>query len=123
MSVESKPEVPDQETSLFLRNPFKEFTQRKFQELLQHANMERLIKMREQALEARHQTQVDYMNKMLETKRFSPNTFNTKKIELEKWVSKEKKQIQKSKKDIEKGWVRFNEALKKVFISLFLKEC
>lgn len=79
--------------------------------------------MREQALEARHQTQVDYMNKMLETKRFSPNTFNTKKIELEKWVSKEKKQIQKSKKDIEKGWVRFNEALKKVFISLFLKEC
>lgn len=107
-------ERTDQESSIFLRDPFKEFTQKKFRELLNHENMEKLIKMREQALNVRHKTQIDYMTKMLETKRFSPKTFNAKKFELEKWVTKEREQIQKSKKEIEKGWSSFAEAIKKV---------
>lgn len=121
-SEETEQEFLEQDASgLFSRNPFKEFTKKKYKELLQRDNMEKLIKMREQALDVRHQTQVEYMNKMLETKRFSPNTFNSKKIELEKWVTKEREQIRKSKKEIEKGWMSFFDAIKKVPLNEFLR--
>ena len=114
-SEEIEYEFPEQESlGLFSREPFKEFTQKKFRELLKHENMEKLIKMREQALDVRHQTQVEYMNKMLESKKFSPRTFNNKKFELEKWVTKEREQIRKSKREIEKGWSSFADAIKKV---------
>jgi len=61
--------------SIFERDPFKEFTQKKMKELMHHENMKKIIKMREQALDARHKTHVDYMKKMLDQKRFSPRTF------------------------------------------------
>ena len=82
--------------------------------------MDKLIQMREQALTVRHKTQVEYMNRMLETQRFSPRTFNHKKIELEKWVSREREQIRKSKKEIERGWSSFADAIKRVFIVLII---
>lgn len=102
--------------SIFERDPFKEFTRKKFQELAHHENMRKLIDMREQALDARHKTQMEHMKKMLDNKRFSPRTFQHKKIELEKWVTKEREQIQKSKRDIERGWMSTAEAIKRVFL-------
>jgi len=90
---------------LFERDPFKEFTRRKFKELMQHENMRNLILMREQALEIRHKTHLEHMKKMLENRRFSPRTFQNKQIELEKWITKERENIQRTKKDIEKGWL------------------
>ena len=105
--------------SIFEREPFKEFTHKKFKELLQHDNMQNLIKMREDALDARHQTQAESLEKMLENKRFSPKTFHHKKVELEKWVTKEKEHIKKSKKEIERGWLQTADAIKRVcFIRL-----
>lgn len=113
---EVEPELNEQQQppSLFTRNPFKEFTQKKFQELLQQENMEKLIEMREQALNARHQTQADYMNEMLKTKVLSPKTFGRKKIELEKWVTKEREQIRRSKEEIKKVWSSFYSTINKV---------
>lgn len=34
----------------------------------------------------------------------SPKTYYNKKIEIEKWVENEKKELLKTKKEIEKGW-------------------
>lgn len=70
--------------------------------------------MREQALNARHQTQADYMNEMLKTKVLSPKTFGRKKIELEKWVTKEREQIRRSKEEIKKVWSSFYSTINKV---------
>lgn len=107
-------------TSIFERDPFKEFTRRKFKELLQQENMKNLIKMREQALEIRHKTHLDHMTKMLETRRVSPRTFQNKKIELEKWINKEREIIQKTKRDIEKGWLSTADSIQRVNILLII---
>lgn len=106
-------------SSIFEKDPFQEFTQKKFKELLQHENMNKLIQMREKALEARHQTQVENLQQMLDNKRYSPRTFQHKKIELEKWITKEKETLQKSKKDIERGWQMALDAMKRVKINFF----
>ena len=100
--------------SIFERDPFKEFTHKKFKELMSHESMKEVIEMREQALEMRHKTQMDSMKKMLETRKFSPRTFQKKSQDLEKWVSKERENIQRSKKDIEKGWNSTAESIKRV---------
>ncbi len=34
----------------------------------------------------------------------SPKSYKNKKIEIEKWVENEKKELLKTKKEIEKGW-------------------
>lgn len=110
----TSPEFNEQNLSIFEGDPFKEFTQKKFKELLKKDNMRKMISMREKALEVRHTAQVEYMNKMFENKRFSPRTFQNKKLELEKWVVKEREQIKKSVREIEKGWMSFAEAMKRV---------
>ena len=100
--------------SIFERDPFKEFTNKKFKEFMQQENMRKIIDMREQALEMRHKTQMDSMKKMLETRKFSPKTFDNKKIELEKWINKERENIRRSKKDIERGWTSTADSIKRV---------
>ena len=108
------PDNIDGVVSIFERDPFKEFTHKKFKELMHQDNMHKIIQMREQALEIRHQTQMENMKKMLENRRFSPRTFQTKQLELEKWVTKEREILQKSKKDIEKGWYSTADSIKRV---------
>lgn len=100
--------------SIFERDPFKEFTRRKFKELMEQENMKNLIKMREQALEIRHKTQLDEMKKALENRRVSPRTFQHKQIELEKWITREREIIQKTKKDIERGWLSTADSIQRV---------
>ena len=110
----NKEEEDDMAVSIFERDPFKDFTHKKFKEILQQKNMENLIKMREDALEARHKTQAESLQIMLDNQRFSPKTFHNKKVELEKWITKEKQQIKKSKKEIERGWLQTADAIKRV---------
>lgn len=100
--------------SIFEKDPFKEFTQKKFKEFMHQENLNKIIQMREEALEIRHKAQIESMNKMLETRRVSPRTFQNKKIELEKWVTKEREHIQKSKKEIQKGWSSTADSIKRV---------
>jgi len=82
--------------------------------------MRNLILMREQALEIRHKTHLDHMKKMLENRRFSPRTFQNKQIELEKWITKERENIQRTKKDIEKGWLSTADSIQRVIFSIFI---
>jgi len=107
--------------NLFGRDPFQEFANKRFKELMSQDSMQQLIQMREQALEVRHKAHIETINKMFENRKFSPRTFQNKKIELEKWVNKERDNIQKSRKDIEKGWTSTQDSIKKVLI-LIVKE-
>jgi galactose-1-phosphate uridylyltransferase len=101
-------------SSIFDQRPFQEFTSKKFRELLNKENMDNLIKMREQILEIRLKTEMDLMNKMLENKRVSPRTFKTKSLEFEKWVSKEKEDLKKTKREIERGWLKTADTIQRV---------
>lgn len=110
-------------SGLFDRDPFKEFAQKKFKEMLKQENVTQLISLREKVLDNRHKTQVDTLKKMLETNRVSPRTFHAKTLELEKWVTRERDQINKSKLVIEKGLTVFQETVKRVDISLLCSCC
>ena len=103
-------------SNIFGADPFKEFTEKKFKELLKPENMRELIRMREQALDHRAKTESENLKRDFENKRFSPRTFQNKKIELEKWVSKEREKIRRSQKDIERGWMLAADAIKRVII-------
>ncbi len=100
--------------SIFESDPFKEFTQKKYKDFLDQDSMHKIIQLREQSLEVRHKTQMESINKMFNNKKYSPRTFQNKKIELEKWVKKERENILNSKKDIEKGWFQTQEFIKRV---------
>lgn len=45
------------------------------------------------------------MKKMYDKSRISPKSYQSKRIELDKWVSKEKENISKTRKEIEKSWM------------------
>lgn len=50
---------------------------------------------------------------MLDKQKISPKTFELKKYELEKWVTREKKYIQKAKNELEKTWMRTLDTVKR----------
>eukprot|EP01017_Pseudomicrothorax_dubius_P023428 TRINITY_DN25033_c0_g1_i1.p1 TRINITY_DN25033_c0_g1~~TRINITY_DN25033_c0_g1_i1.p1 ORF type:complete len:373 (+),score=83.94 TRINITY_DN25033_c0_g1_i1:133-1251(+) len=100
-------------SSIFENEPFKEFTTRKVREMASKDNLHSLLKMREKALEIRHQTQVEYMKQMLENKRVSPRTFQIRQHELEKWVTKEREDIRNTRREYEKSLFRFADAVKR----------
>ena len=66
--------------------------------------METLIILRENALQKRHQTELEIIDHMYNSNRVSPKTYQSKKIEIERWVENEKKELLKTKSEIEKGW-------------------
>eukprot|EP01022_Parablepharisma_sp_SALTPOND_P008255 TRINITY_DN135481_c1_g1_i1.p1 TRINITY_DN135481_c1_g1~~TRINITY_DN135481_c1_g1_i1.p1 ORF type:complete len:1305 (-),score=205.58 TRINITY_DN135481_c1_g1_i1:1848-5762(-) len=99
-------ENSSQQESLFERNPFREFTQRKIKELVQTDNLSKLISMREKVMKYKEVTEKRYIQRMLKSKQFSPRTYQRKRRELEKWVNTEKEEIKKSKKSIDETWQR-----------------
>ena len=101
---------------IFQQESFKEFTSKKFKELMNKNNMEQLIKMREEALDYRHKTQMKIISNMLKNDRVSPRTFKTKKDQLEKWVTKEKEDIKQTRREIEKGWLKTADTIQRVIL-------
>lgn len=63
-----------------------------------------LIKVRESALKYREKTESRFIKKMLKTKQFSPRTYLNKKHELEMWVTKEREELQNTKKVFVEQW-------------------
>jgi len=91
---------------LFDRNPFQEFTLRKIKEMEQTDHLSKLVSMREQIMKYKEMTEKKYIHKMFKSKEFSPRTYQRKRRDLEKWVSKEKEEIKQSKKNITETWQR-----------------
>lgn len=100
-------------SSIFDQNPYKEFTSKKFNEIQQKEGLDKLIQEREQVLEERLKVQQKLIVKMFDKQKISPKTFELKKFQLEKWVTKEKKNIQKTKNELEKSWVLTLETIKR----------
>lgn len=89
---------------LFRNSPFQHYYQQKMEQLIQNNPMETLITLRENALQKRHQTELEIIDHMYQSNRVSPKTYHNKKIEIEKWVENEKKELMQTKTEIEKGW-------------------
>eukprot|EP00826_Nyctotherus_ovalis_P027075 TRINITY_DN2110_c0_g4_i1.p1 TRINITY_DN2110_c0_g4~~TRINITY_DN2110_c0_g4_i1.p1 ORF type:complete len:930 (-),score=285.35 TRINITY_DN2110_c0_g4_i1:226-3015(-) len=94
----------DSEVSLFDRNPFQEFTQRKIKELIYTDRLSKLISMREKVMKYKEATEKKFIKKMLKSKEFSPRTYQRKRRDLEKWVNKEREEIKETKRSVSETW-------------------
>jgi len=97
--------------SLFERNPFRDFTQKKIKEIVQSDNLSKLITMREKVMKYKEATEKRYIQKMFKAKQFSPRTYQRKRKELEKWVTSEREEIKKSKKSVNETWQKTAEMI------------
>jgi len=69
--------------------------------------------MRKQALEFRHNTEIKHLKRMLEQQAYSPRTYDIKKIQLDDWIAKERKDIDKYRKEMERGWTSTSDTIKR----------
>jgi len=92
--------------SIFSRTPFDDFTQTKLKQLLKADNVSSLIGMREKVLKYKETTEMKYITTMYKANKFSSRTYQRKREELEKWVSKEKEEIKKTKTNLIETWKR-----------------
>jgi len=83
--------------SIFERDSFQDFALNKFGDKLNTGNISKLLKTRERAMQYRENTEKKYLNKMLKSNHYSPRTYYSKRKELERWVNKEKEEIQKTR--------------------------
>jgi hypothetical protein len=83
---------------------FHEFTLKQFKDLMKEENLSKIIVIREKLLRYREKTEKKYLNHLYKYKKYSSRTYQRKKVELEKWVSKEKIEIKKSKKQFMENW-------------------
>ena len=105
LSLNPSPVDINRSSTIFELEPFRDFTSKKIREFLNKENMLKLIRYREKALLMRHKAQIELMKKMLDNKRVSPRTFQSKSEEIEKWVSLEREDMLRKKLEIEKGWL------------------
>ncbi|EWS73617.1 IQ calmodulin-binding motif protein (macronuclear) [Tetrahymena thermophila SB210] len=100
-------------SSLFDRDSFKLFTEKKLKELQKNEFIEEIIRLREQIINMRHKTEVEYMNKMLKENAVSPRTYTTNKLELDNWAKKEQDELKETKNDFEKSLKRAIDSISK----------
>ncbi|CAK81208.1 unnamed protein product (macronuclear) [Paramecium tetraurelia] len=94
----------NKDASLFEQNPFYDFASKKFKELLNREYMNKLIQMRETAIEERQKNEMKNIHEALQQKQISPKTYEKQKFKIEKWVTKEKEDFKQQKSNIENGW-------------------
>jgi len=85
-------------------NNFHEFTLKQFKDLMKEENLSKIITIREKLLHYREKTEKKYLNHLYKYKKYSPRTYQRKKVELEKWVTREKVEIKKSKRLFMENW-------------------
>jgi len=81
--------------------------------MMNNQDMKNLIKMREEALDCRQKAEEEILEKMFNKEKLSPKSYNVKKIQLEKWVEREKLEINMYRRDIQKGFCSTNETIKR----------
>jgi len=97
--------------SIFDRNSFQLFTLKKYGDQLNSDNLTKLLGMREKVILYREKTEKKYLNKMYKNKQYSPRTYQSKRKELEKWVTKEKEEIKKTKTNLLDSWKKTAEMI------------
>jgi len=69
---------------------------------MQSEDYRKMLKVREEAIAYREKTRQKQINREFDQKLISPRTFKRKNLELDQWVTKEKEEVQKTKKKFEK---------------------
>ncbi|CAD8189664.1 unnamed protein product [Paramecium octaurelia] len=102
-SLSQEDQTFNQEKSIFEQTSFQDFVQVKFKEFMSREKMDELIVMREKVLEERHKQQIKTINEAYQNQQISPKTYDQQNRKLEKWVTKQRKDLEKKKNEIIKG--------------------
>ncbi|CAD8053083.1 unnamed protein product [Paramecium primaurelia] len=102
-SLSQEDQTFNQDKSIFEQTSFQDFVQVKFKELMSRDKMDELIVMREKVLEERHKQQIKTINEAYQNQQISPKTYDQQNRKLEKWVTKQRKDLEKKKNEIIKG--------------------
>lgn len=97
--------------SLFERSSFQDFRLKRLNEMMSSNDFSHIITLREQALKYKERTERKLMSKMLKKGEYSPRTYIAKKHELEVWVSRERKEIRRTRKHFEECYAKTAEMI------------
>ncbi|CAD8068678.1 unnamed protein product [Paramecium sonneborni] len=92
-----------QDKGLFEQTSFQDFVMNKFKELMQRDKMDQLIALREEAVQQRQQQTLQQIDKAFQNNQISPRTFEIQQKKIEKWVNKQKTDLEQKKREILKG--------------------
>ncbi|CAD8059117.1 unnamed protein product [Paramecium primaurelia] len=92
-----------QDRGLFEQTSFQDFVMNKFKELMQRDKMDQLIALREEAVQQRQQQTLKQIDKAFQNNQISPRTFEFQQRKIEKWVNKQKTDLEQKKREILRG--------------------
>ncbi|CAD8077002.1 unnamed protein product [Paramecium primaurelia] len=122
-SLSQEDQTFNQEKSIFEQSSFQDFVQVKFKEFMSRDKMDELISMRGKILEERHKQQIKTINEAYQNKQISPKTYDQQNRKLEKWVNKQRKELENKKTEIIKGQQSIYETVMKTQRDiLFMKQ-
>ena len=99
--------TPGSSTSsqLFQNNmSFQKFSLHQFNSIMESKDFGVLLQLREKAIKYREKQEKKLLNKMIESQKYSPRMLNCRKLEIEKWVTKEKEEIKRTKNQLLERW-------------------
>jgi hypothetical protein len=109
--------------SIFDNESHLDLSSKRLKKLILTSDFSSLINLREEALKYREDREKDRINKLLSTQKISPRTGQAKATKLEKWVTKEKEEIRKTKHIIEEAKKKTEDVVKETQVNgQFLKQ-
>ena len=90
--------------SLFDRNAFQQYSQKKLQHIMQDSEHSKLIKFREEYLKYKEKKERRHIKKLFKQNEFSPRTFQLKQKQIDRWVQVQQQEIEKTKSTFIEEW-------------------
>ena len=110
-------------SSIFDQESHLDLSSKRLKKLILTSDFSSLINLREEALRFKESSERSKINKLLKTAKISPRTGKNKEYELEKWITKEKAEISRTKKIIEDTRKKTEDVLKEAQINAeFMKQ-
>jgi hypothetical protein len=82
-----------------------------FNDLFKDKSMVKFVHNMDKALESRKATESEYILKLYREKKISHRKYMIKQRELERWATRERREIQKTKKQLVSGWMKAAEII------------
>ena len=109
--------------SIFDQESHLDLSSKRLKKLILTSDFSSLINLREEALRFKESRERSKISKLLKTAKISPRTGKSKEYELEKWITKEKAEISRTKKIIEDARKKTEDVLKEAHINAeFMKQ-
>lgn len=71
-----------------------------------------MLRMREDAIQLKEQTEKKLLKQMHKSNQLSPRTYEKKRRDLEIWVTKEKEEVKRTRKVFEEEWHKTQNIIK-----------